>query len=378
MPRVKEKSKEIKSKKGKGKKITAMVVIVLVVIAVVAAVFIQVTTKPCLDDDEKLVAVGGMVISNDIDYQDESAKGLEKNPIVKIMQMVWRFCAEGDAKKHSVQTPPDNIKEFTDLAYIDDGNRYHKLDVYYPENTLPDASLPVIIDIHGGGWMYGDKELNKYYCLELASRGYVVFNISYRLVPDVTVNEQIQDVAYALKYIRENMSNYPCDATNVMLTGDSAGGQLAIYSAVLCQDEELRKVFDVVDSGLDVTCLVLTSPVSYMRDGGAFSIYTKVLWGKDYKSKPTYDYMDLDKILINAQLPPTYLITSDGDTLAHAQTLKAAKLLEEKGVVVKIADYENLGGKKQPHVFSILNPFDEAGKTAIDGELEFYQATMIQ
>ncbi len=112
---------------------------------------------------------------------------------------------------------------------------FHLLDVYYPEGTKADAKLPVIIDIHGGGWMYGDKDLNKYYCLELANRGYVVFNMSYRLAPDVTVNEQLQDCAEALKWINENMESYPCDRSRILLTGDSAGGQLCAYSAALLQ-----------------------------------------------------------------------------------------------------------------------------------------------
>lgn len=97
------------------------------------------------------------------------------------------------------------MTEVEDIAYIDDGNVYHKLDVMYPDNLKSGEKLPVIIDIHGGGWMYANKDLNDNYCLSLADRGYVVFNISYRLVPDVTVNEQIQDVAYALKWIGENM-----------------------------------------------------------------------------------------------------------------------------------------------------------------------------
>ena len=43
--------------------------------------------------------------------------------------------------------------------------------------------------------------------------------------------------------------------------------------------------------------MVLTSPVSYMKDGGWFSVYTKPLWGKNYKNSKTYNYMDFDEIL---------------------------------------------------------------------------------
>ena len=369
MEAVKERAK----KKSKGKKIAMIILCVILAIAVAAVIFINVTTKPAYDTDENKFAVGGMVISDEIEYKDESGNGIRHNPIVRIMQMVWRFCSDGDAKKHADQTPPENVEKIKDVAYVDDGNIYHQLDVYYPEGTPKDAKLPVVIDIHGGGWMYGDKNLNEYYCLSIADRGYTVFNISYRLVPDVTVNEQLQDVALALQWISKNMANYPCDTSKIILTGDSAGGQLAAYSAVLLQSPELRERFDVVDGKINVTGLLLTSPVSFMKDGGAFSIYTKILWGKDYKDKPTYNYMDLSEIVDFAKLPPTYLITSGGDSLAHEQTHRAYDLLKEKGVQCEIADFgDDENGKPLPHVFSVLFPFDKSGTKAIDDALAFF------
>lgn len=365
---------EVAVKKGiknKVMKIILIIVAVIVAIAIVATVFIAVVTRKQMDTDENIVYVGGMVESETVEYQSESAKGLEKNPVMKMMEMIWYFCAKGDAKKHEDQTPPE-VEMFKDIPYIDDGNLYHMLDVYYPKDTASTDKLPVIIDIHGGGWMYATKDLNEYYCRALADRGFVVFNLSYRLVPDVTVNEQLQDVAYALKWINENMADYPCDTESIMLTGDSAGGMLSIYSEALLQSEELREIFDVVDAGLDVDALVLTSPVAYMKDG-AMSIYTKLLWGTDYKDKATYNYMNLDEIVDYAQFPPTYLITSSGDSLAHDQTVKANELLQSKGVETVLKDYGKFEGKSLPHVFSILEPFDEIGTETIDGSVEFYR-----
>lgn len=360
-----------KGKKNKTMNIILIIVAVIVAIAIVASVFIAVVTRKQKDTDENIVYVGGMVESDTIEYQSESAKGLEKNPVMKMMEMIWYFCAQGDAKKHEDQTPPE-VEMFKDIPYMDDGNLYHMLDVYYPADTASTDKLPVIIDIHGGGWMYATKDLNEYYCRALADRGFVVFNISYRLVPDVTVNEQLQDVAYALKWINENMAEYPCDTESIMLTGDSAGGMLSLYSEALLQSEELREVFDVVDAGLDVDALVLTSPVPYMKDG-AISIYTKLLWGTDYKDKATYNYMNLDEIIDYVQFPPTYLITSSGDSLAHDQTVKANELLQSKGVETVLKDYGKFDGKSLPHVFSILEPFDEIGTETIDGSIEFYR-----
>ena len=72
-------------------------------------------------------------------------------------------------------------------------------------------------------------------------------------------------------------------------------------------------------------------------------------------------------------MPPTYLITSSGDSMAHSQTLHTAEMLESKGVEVVLKDYEKFNGKSLPHVFSVLEPFDEIGTQTIDDAVDFYR-----
>lgn len=365
--------------KTKSKKVNILKIVLIVVVAIImiAIAFVNLTTMPKYDDDKNVIYVGSMVKSDSVNYSDESGKGIIKNPMVKLMQMVWRFCDGGDKKKHAKQKPPKNIEIIKDINYLDDNNLYHTLDIMYPENIGKNEKLPVIIDIHGGGWMYATKDLNENYCRSLCDRGYVVFNISYRLVPDVNVNEQIKDVMSALKWISENIKDYPCDSDNIMLTGDSAGGMLSAYATVLLQSGELRNVFNTVDAELNINTLVLTSPVAFMKSAGLFSLYTKPLWGKDYKNSETYNYMDFDEILPYAKnMPPTYLITSSGDTLAQKQTLRLYELLDKNGVECELANYGEEYGKSLAHVFSVLEPFDKAGKDAIDGALNFFEENM--
>lgn len=359
----------------KGLKIMAIIIGIIAIIICSAVIAIGVITKPVDDKSDKAISIGGMLTSETINYKAESAKGLEKNPFIKMMQIVWKSCAKSDAEIHAKQTPPDTVEKEYDIPYINDGNRYHMLDVYYPKDIT--ENLPVIIDIHGGGWMYGDKSLNEYYNLCLADRGFIVFSISYRLVPDVTVNEQLMDCMEALKWISENMNNYPCDNQNIMLTGDSAGGMLAAYCAVLLQSEELRTIFEVTDANMELTALLLTSPVPNMNEGDITDVVKRLCWGKDYKSKATYEYMNFDQIIDYAKLPPTYLITSSGDDLAHEQTLKTYELLKSRGVDAQLADYTELrDNEKLPHVFCVLEPFDEFGSKAIDEAIDFYKNTM--
>ena len=373
-----EKVKE--KKKHKGLKVLGVIILIIALIVGIGFGVIYYLTKPVDDTSDKAINVGGMLTSQNIDYKEASADGLENDLIVKIMQVSWKFCDKSDKKRMATQTPPENVVKVKDIPYIDDGNPYHKFDVFYPEGKIAKEGLPVIIDIHGGGWMYATKDLNEYYCMELAKKGYCVFSISYRLVPDVTVNEQIKDCTEALAFIRANMKDYPANKKTVMLTGDSAGGQLALYSTILNNNPDAREIFGTVDTKLNIKCLLLTSPVTYAKSGGWFSIYTKKMWGKDYKTKSTYNYMDLNEIMELANdIPPTYFITSSGDTLAHDQTVNAYNYFVEKGYECEIEDFTDLrDGKKLPHVFSVLDPFDEYGQKAIDNALDYYQKSLLK
>ena len=60
--------------------------------------------------------------------------------------------------------------------------KWQKLDVYRQKDAT--GKLPVIVSVHGGGWVYGDKERYQFYCMDLAERGFAVVNFSYRLAPE--------------------------------------------------------------------------------------------------------------------------------------------------------------------------------------------------
>ena len=345
--------------------IIILCVIFLILLAIM--VLVHVKTKPRDLHAPDSIPVGAMIKSADYDYGKERDRKLMRSPIVRLMQLMWIGTAKKDAANHATQTAPTGIKEINNIPYINDGSVYHLLDVYYPETTA--GKNPVLIDIHGGGWEYGDKELNKLYCLALASRGYTVFNISYPLVPDTTVDGQLRNVMAALHWIGEHISEYPCDTNRIILTGDSAGGQLAAYAAVLTKSETLRKAFGTLDTSLNYAGLLLTSPVASMNDGGYMALYTKRLWGGDRKKKDCYRYANFKDIVDHAALPKTYLITSAGDILAHGQTNDVYNMLKARGVECRLADFGGEEGKKLEHVFTVINPYNEIGKNTIDEAL---------
>jgi len=287
-----------------------------------------------------------------------------------ILVSYWKVYKHFDCKRIQRQKPLTGINEVSDVPYIDDGRWEHKLDILYPENAQ--KPMPVIVDIHGGGWMYGFKEINRVYAQHLAQRGFTVFNINYRLAPEASNSGQLQDIAEALNYISNNLNKYPCSRENIYLTGDSAGGQLALYTAMLSTDKDMRDVYGVTDSGINFNAVALTSPVC-MKANGLIGFYLKIAFGKNRIDFNKNKYSDINNLAGLANLPPVFLVTSSGDGFGRRLTVNTYNLLRKAGVTAKLMNWPKINGKNLHHVFSVLNPqWDESCKT-IDEMLSFFK-----
>lgn len=268
--------------------------------------------------------------------------------------LIWKVAEENDRERLSRQSEPDGITKILDIPYVDDNNKYHLFDVYYPENTT--SPLPVLIDVHGGGWVYGTKEVNKIYCMKLAQKGYTVFNINYRLMPDCTFSQQMNDVATALGFIYDHLEDYPCDKSRVYLTGNSAGGQLAAFTCAINQSDELLKLFDIEKTSFKANALGLVSPNLYLTPFDFKNVYFRRLLGKDYKNLPYVNYLTMEQLFEKTTFPPMFLVTSKGDYMAVRQTVGAYDVLKAKGVDAELLNWDD---ETLPHAFSVLEPDKE-------------------
>lgn len=88
------------------------------------------------------------------------------------------------------------------------------LDVYRPKDT--EGNLPVIVSVHGGGWVYGDKELYQYYCMSIAQRGFAVVNFTYRLAPEYQFPAPMEDTNSVFAWILDNKDKYGMDVANLL------------------------------------------------------------------------------------------------------------------------------------------------------------------
>jgi acetyl esterase/lipase len=115
-----------------------------------------------------------------------------------------------------------------------------KLDIYLPENG--DGPFPVIVSIHGGAWMLGDKgDVQNLATMEGLKRGYAVACINYRLSGEARFPSQIYDSKAAIRYLRANAGAFFLDQDRFAAWGSSAGAHLA---ALLGTTPRVRKLED--------------------------------------------------------------------------------------------------------------------------------------
>ena len=151
------------------------------------------------------------------------------------------FCVVGDMRFHMMK-PPCDIERRVDMSYGEHG-KWNSLDVYYPKGT--DRPLPTIVNIHGGGYVYGSKNLYQHYCMNLAQRGFTVVNFNYRLVPKIAFPMPVIETNEVLKWMRLHANEYRIDLDNIFFVGDSAGAQIASQYAAIVTNPEYARLFDL-------------------------------------------------------------------------------------------------------------------------------------
>lgn len=293
-----------------------------------------------------------------------------KGFVTAAISIVWEVVTDFDEKRVNSQTMEKGVTRLEDIPYIDDGTNEHMLDVFYPENT--NKKLPVIIDIHGGGLMMGDKDSNRVYCSVLAKKGYTVVAINYRLCPDVLYPSQIQDVAAAFKWVHDNADKYFINLDKVYVTGDSAGGNLAYYVPLVETSPQLQKIYDVEPSGLSIDALGLVSGMYDMKNGFNGPLISTFL-GFDYKNSPCYNYLQPQEALPLGKLPPCYIVTCSRDFL-HASGVSFDETLTEMNIEHKFRDWGLTVNKSSGHITSVAYPELEESRITIEEMLSYFES----
>ena len=124
---------------------------------------------------------------------------------------------------------PQGTVMYGNISYANDTLKKHLLDIYLPPTGK--SSYPIVVWIHGGGWMTNDKYADMGYMVNTVKgfieSGYAVASIDYRWSTMAIFPAQIQDCNQAIEFLYQNSTKYKLDKDRIVLMGFSAGGHLA-------------------------------------------------------------------------------------------------------------------------------------------------------
>lgn len=281
----------------------------------------------------------------------------------------------GDLKRDLGWVPPTDVKTVENVSY-GSCDKWHLLDLYRPKDA--EGKLPVLLNIHGGAWVYGDKKVYAPYCMYLAIQGFAVVNASYRLAPKHTFPAPLEDVGAMVEWVVDHAEEYGLDISNLFFVGDSAGAHLVTaYTAVQLNEAYANSFPGIkvderfIPKGLLLNCGVFDIEVEWKKQGRALTPFLTDLLGE----KPTVESVKQmsPAQFITSDFPSVHLTTSNGDFLRkHSYRLK--EVLEKKSVEVVFKEY---GEKKKPqgHVFH-LNLKNKVGQECNADQLEFVKQMM--
>lgn len=275
----------------------------------------------------------------------------------------WFFASRSDAKRDRGLKTPEDIRRIDRIPYGPDA-RWNILDVYRPRGKA--GKLPVIVNIHGGGYVYGSTKQYQFYCMGLAQRGFAVVSFNYHLAPKYKFPTPVRDTNLVMEWICRKAEIYGFDTDNVVIVGDSAGAQLASQYAVICTDPEYAKIMEITPPEFSLRAVGLNCGMYDLKERAGEIPGNKLM--VDYFTKdPSVYGKKLDVLShVTEKFPPAYLLSAKGDFLVE-QCRPMAELIRSKGVP---CEYRIYGDEKTGHVFHLDMRSDLARK-ANDEEIAF-------
>ena len=288
--------------------------------------------------------------------------GKRPGPEYIYAERVRQLFQKNDEIRDEGLTEPEDVVKVKDLAYGTHPEQV--LDIYYPAGMK--EALPTIVSVHGGAFVYGDKERYRFYCMSLAQRGFTVVNFSYRLAPEHRFPAQLMDLNAVMAFVISHAGRYMADPENVFLVGDSAGAQMAsqysaavtnaAYAALLC---------------LDIPPFVLRACAFHCGFYKPDPRQDKMMM-KCYLENPAQiagEQMDVMSH-VTEDYPPSFIMTCSGDFLRD-RAAPFAELLSAKGVENELHVYSP-DDRELGHVFH-CNMREPYAKICNDEECAFFE-----
>lgn len=263
------------------------------------------------------------------------AKPIEKlTPLKARLQPTAADGAHAVMRRQGMSTAPDPAVTTLDLPYGSNSMQFAR--VYRPAAAPQDAKLPVVVYYHGGGWVIANVNVYDATPRLMAKQlNAIVVSVEYRHAPEAKFPAQHEDAASAYRWTLSKAASWGGDPSKVVLAGESAGGNLAVATAIYARDNRLTmplhilSVYPIANSDMNLP--------SKRDSANAKPLNTPMLkWFGHYYSKSMADMQDPRINLVRADLrglPPTTIVNaqidplrSDGETLAAAMRAAGAQV----------------------------------------------------
>ncbi len=229
---------------------------------------------------------------------------------INVEVMRQEFKEQDRIRDLGLQEPHDQLTIIKDLAYGDQ-TPDHLLDIYYPNNTK--TPLPTIINIHGGGFFYGDKELYRFYTMYLATHGFTVINFNYRLAPKYKYPAPLEDINQLMHWVNKHQHHYPIDLDHIFLVGDSAGAQLAEQYTTILTNPNYAALFPFSAPKIIPTAIGLNCGLYFIGKDQAINQDFPFYFGTT-RSEHIQKQFPVENF-IDHHFPPAFLTTASHDFL---------------------------------------------------------------
>jgi len=225
-----------------------------------------------------------------------------------------------------------------------------QLDLYVPRVAIT-RPLPLAMYVHGGGMTAGDKsDINPIFLNGLASAGYAVASVNYRLAPGSHFPAQIEDVKCAIRYLRAEAPKYGINGTEMFAFGTSVGGQLVALAALTGSHSK----FDVGPYSAEPSNLLavvdMFGPANLTEGASGFSssdiqqVFGNDDHGELVLASPTH--------YVAPNSPPILLVQGDDDTkVLKSQAIELYRDLKAAGDPTQLVLVQNMG-----HMFIQVGP----------------------
>lgn len=263
----------------------------------------------------------------------------------------------------------DSCDNRTGIPYVEGGEPGQVLDIYYaPADGRRNA---VLIDIHGGFYVAGRRENSRKFASVFLKEGFDVVLVEYRLNDGKRdVSHELSDCAAALDYLTVNAEELGLGKDRMFLTGDSAGGHLALYMAEASEDRTLPvspKVFTTRGTLLSCPAYDFASFANKgMFTEGALAWYL----GPRYKDKEWMESMS-PRTHLGSYSGPLFVSTCTRDFI-RGQVLTIKTDCDSLGRTVEFVDIES-EDKAVSHVHNVINPDLPESRTVNSRMVEFME-----